>query len=162
LSGYRLTPRALKDLDQIADYTLAQWGEHQMEKYLSNLATRFQWLSQNPGVGRLRDEVGQGYRSYRQGSHLIFYIVENDVVAIIGVTWFHGYRRLFPIDRLNLADMPMTGAGKFGANVSDWTKPRKALSPPLAATRSAAAALGPVIVRPSRGEAPLSLPSAVG
>ena len=85
MTGYRLTPRALKDLDQIADYTLAQWGERQTEKYLSEMATRFRWLSQNPGAGRLRDEIDHGYRSYRQGSHLIFYIVENDVVAIIGV-----------------------------------------------------------------------------
>ena len=33
----------------------------------------------------MRDDVGQGYRSYRQGSHLIFYIVENGVLAIIGI-----------------------------------------------------------------------------
>lgn len=85
MSGFRLTPRALKDLDQIADYTLARWGERQTEKYLSDMATRFRWLSQNTGAGRVRDDVGQGFRSYRQGSHQIFYIIENDVVAIIGI-----------------------------------------------------------------------------
>jgi toxin ParE1/3/4 len=85
LSRYRLTPRALKDLDQIADYTLAQWGERQTAKYLSDMAARFEWLSDNPGAGRIRDEIGEGYRSFRQGSHLIFYIVESEVVAIIGI-----------------------------------------------------------------------------
>ena len=85
MSEYRLTPRALKDLDQIADYSLARWGERQTEKYLSEMSARFRWLSQNHEAGRIRDEVGEGYRSYRQGSHLIFYIVKSDVLAIIGI-----------------------------------------------------------------------------
>lgn len=85
MRSYRLTPRALKDLDQIADFTLAMWGERQTEKYLSDMSKRFDWLGKNPGAGRLRDEIGEGYRSFRQGSHLIFYIVDGDIVAIIGI-----------------------------------------------------------------------------
>lgn len=85
MSGYRLTPRALRDIDQIADYTLIQWGEGQARNYLEALAKRFEWLGENPSAGRIRDEISQGYRSYREGSHLIFYIVEQHVVAIIGV-----------------------------------------------------------------------------
>jgi toxin ParE1/3/4 len=85
LSSYRLTPRALRDLDQIADYTLAQWGDRQVEIYLNALAKRFEWLAKNPNAGRTRDDIAQGYRCYREGSHLLFYIVERDVVAIIGV-----------------------------------------------------------------------------
>jgi len=85
LSTFRLTPRALRDLDHIADYTLAQWGEEQAEIYLNALANRFDWLAKNPSAGRTRDEIGPNYRSYRQGSHLIFYILERGVVAIIGI-----------------------------------------------------------------------------
>lgn len=85
VSGYRLTPHALKDLDEIADYSLANWGERQTEFYLSNLERRFEWLGKHPQAGRPRDDIGAGYCSYRQGSHLIFYIVENSTVAIIGV-----------------------------------------------------------------------------
>ena len=84
MRSYRLTTRALKDLDQIADFTLAMWGERQTERYLSDMAKRFDWLCKNRGTGRLRDEIGEGYRSYRQGSHLIVYIVDGDIVAIIG------------------------------------------------------------------------------
>ena len=82
---YRLTPRALKDLDQTADFTLATWGERQAEKYLSDLEKRFDWLSEKPSAGRLRDEIGDGYPSYRQSSHLIFSIIDGDIVAIIGL-----------------------------------------------------------------------------
>ena len=70
--------------DEIADYTLSRWGERQVEIYLSKLAKRFAWRSKNPNVGRIRDDIGKDYRSYRQGSHLIFYTVEDGVVAIIG------------------------------------------------------------------------------
>lgn len=85
MRGYRLTPRALTDLDQIADFTLAQWGERQAEKYLFDMGKRFAWLGRNPDAGRHRDEVGAGYRAYRQGSHLIFYIIDGDIVAVIGI-----------------------------------------------------------------------------
>ncbi len=82
---FRVTPRALKDLDDIADYTISRWGARQAETYLAALDERFAWLAENPGAGMMRAEIGEGYRSYRQGSHQIFYLFENDVVAIIGI-----------------------------------------------------------------------------
>jgi plasmid stabilization system protein ParE len=50
-------------LDQIADYTLAQWGDRQVEIYLNALAKRFEWLAKNPIAGLARDDIAQGYRS---------------------------------------------------------------------------------------------------
>jgi plasmid stabilization system protein ParE len=77
----------LKDLDPIADVSLATWGERHAEKYLSDMAKRFEWLGKNPCAGRMRDETGEGYLSYRQGSHLIFDSVDGDIVAIIGIPY---------------------------------------------------------------------------
>lgn len=85
MKSYRLTPRALKGFDQIAGFSLATWVERQTEKYLSDMAKRFEWPGKNPGAGRLREEIGEGYPSYRQGSHLLFDIVDGDIVAIIGI-----------------------------------------------------------------------------
>ncbi len=82
---FLVTPRALADLDAIADYTLATWGERQTKKYLSELEDRFGYLAVHPRVGRLRNEIGEGFRSYPQGSHVIFYLVAPDHIAIIGV-----------------------------------------------------------------------------
>ena len=81
----RLTPRALKDLDTIADYTLATWGERQTEEYLAELQQRFEWLAQHPDAGRLRAEIRDGFHSYPQGAHVIFYMVEPDHIAVIGI-----------------------------------------------------------------------------
>ncbi|MGD9814261.1 MAG: type II toxin-antitoxin system RelE/ParE family toxin [Hyphomonadaceae bacterium] len=70
---FRVTARAQADLDDIADYSLRTWGRAQAARYLQALEARFQWLADNPQLGRARDEVAQGYRSFRQGSHIVFY-----------------------------------------------------------------------------------------
>lgn len=85
MSRYRLTPRALKDLDAIADHTLTTWGEFQAEKYLAEIEKCFERLGAHTELGRARNDIGEGYRSYRQGAHLVFYIVDGELVTIIGI-----------------------------------------------------------------------------
>ena len=82
---YRITPRAAADLDAIADYTIEKWGVEQLESYLNALASRFEWLASNPLLGRERNDVHKGYRSYPEGSHVVFYIAQGDSIAIIGI-----------------------------------------------------------------------------
>ena len=86
MSGtFRLTPRALADLEAIADYTIRTWGRDRMENYLRSMNDRFDWLAGNPLAGRERNDVHPGYRSYPQGSHVIFYMVSDGHVDIIGI-----------------------------------------------------------------------------
>ena len=82
---FRLTPRAAADLDEIADYTILEWGPAQMEDYLRTLNKRFEWLARNPFAGRERNDVRPGYRSFPEGSHVIFYILNDESVDIIGI-----------------------------------------------------------------------------
>jgi toxin ParE1/3/4 len=82
---FRLTPRAVADLDAIADYTIETWGLAQLETYLMGFNNRFQWLADNPLAGRERNDVHPGYRSCPEGSHIIFYIINDDWVDIIGI-----------------------------------------------------------------------------
>ena len=84
-TAYGLTPRAAADIDLIADYTIETWGLAQLETYLQGLYNRFEWLADNPFAGRERNDVHPGYRSYPEGRHLIFYIVNEDYVDIIGI-----------------------------------------------------------------------------
>ncbi|MEM6832949.1 MAG: type II toxin-antitoxin system RelE/ParE family toxin [Sphingomonadales bacterium] len=85
MAEYRLTPRAHKDLRAIAAYTLKIWGRNQVQTYLQRIADRMQWLADNPRRARSREDVGDGYRCFREGQHLIFFIVKDDHIAIIGV-----------------------------------------------------------------------------
>ena len=82
---FRLTPRALADVEAIAAYTLEQWGARQMADYLLALNRRFEWLAENPSAGRARNDVHPGYRSFPEQSHVIFYVVSEEHVDIIGV-----------------------------------------------------------------------------
>ena len=83
--GYRLTPRALADLDAIADFTIEKWGIEQLETYLGTLLERLVCLAENPLLGRDRNEIQPGYRSIPVGSHVVFYVIDGDFINIIGI-----------------------------------------------------------------------------
>jgi toxin ParE1/3/4 len=81
----RITPRAMQDLRAIARYSLRTWGSLQRERYLRAIDRRFSWLAENPGLGRPRADIKAGYHRDPQGVHLIFYLVREDGIDIIGV-----------------------------------------------------------------------------
>ena len=86
MSGsFRVTPRAASDLREIARYTLRTWGREQRDAYLRDLDKRFSWLAANPMLGKPRGDIKEGYRSYAQGSHVIYYLVRETCIDIIGV-----------------------------------------------------------------------------
>lgn len=61
------------------------WGSDQLGPYLRALNARFEWLAEQPLAGRERDDVHPGYRSFPEGSHVIFYLVVDDGIDIIGI-----------------------------------------------------------------------------
>jgi toxin ParE1/3/4 len=84
VAEFKLTPRALKDLDAIAEYSLDKWGAERTREYIDMLVRRMQWLAENPDLGRERKNIAAGYLSFIQGRHIVFYIVEEDSISIIG------------------------------------------------------------------------------
>lgn len=83
--NWRITPRARDDLIDIACYTELKWGKRQRNKYLKDLEARFAWLAENPLLGKHRPEIAEGYYCYPEGRHLIFYVIQKDAIAIIGI-----------------------------------------------------------------------------
>jgi len=73
MAFYLLSESAQQDILSIRDYTLKQWGKTQTGKYLSLLQKRLEWLADNPALGKKRDEVKEGYNSFPEGRHIIFY-----------------------------------------------------------------------------------------
>ena len=84
-SRFRLTPRAAADLEAIASYSIDKWGTARMAEYLRSMNSRFEWLAENPLAGRERSDVHPGYRSFPEGSHIIFYILSDENIDIIGI-----------------------------------------------------------------------------
>lgn len=84
-SKFRLTRRAAADLDAIADYTIERRGPTQMEVHLESMNARFEWLVGNPFTGRERNDLHPGYRCFPEGNHVIYYVVSDESVEVIGI-----------------------------------------------------------------------------
>ena len=90
MSEYILSPEAIVDLQDIYDFTLDEWGEAQAEKYLNEIYSVFDRLTQHPNIGRLRAELSDGLRSTPVGAHVIYFMPWQDHLAIVRV--LHGAR----------------------------------------------------------------------
>lgn len=84
-SRVRVTPRALEDLRNINRYTLQKWGRAQRDLYLRAIDRRFLWLADRPMHGRHRPDIAEGYHCFRHAAHLIFYLIREGGIDIIGI-----------------------------------------------------------------------------
>lgn len=84
-SSYRIRQLAAENLEQIWLYTFQQWGAEQADQYLRALFDRFDLLAEYPKLGKARDDIKPGYFCFPEGRHLVFYIVTNNGIEIIGV-----------------------------------------------------------------------------
>jgi len=82
---YRLRERARNDLEEIWRYTYHIWGLKQADTYLNSIIDRCEWLAENPLLGKRRDDLRRGYRCFPEGSHMIYYVVDAQVVNVIGI-----------------------------------------------------------------------------
>ncbi len=86
---YRLTRRARRDLLHIWNY-IAQDNESAADRFIDLMIHHFQLLGRNPHIGRHRNELRAGYRSFPVGQYLVFYRVLEPGVQIMHV--MHGKR----------------------------------------------------------------------
>ncbi|MFT4028633.1 MAG: type II toxin-antitoxin system RelE/ParE family toxin [Protaetiibacter sp.] len=96
MSTAHLTPAAQRDLSSIWDFTQERWGVRQAETCLSELWAAIERVAGDPERGRRCDEIRDGYRRYAIGSHLIFYLVNDQRVAVIRIP----HQRMDPIAHL--------------------------------------------------------------
>jgi len=94
--GYRLTARARRDVVLIWAH-IADDSEAAADRFVDLLTQHFRLLGENPLIGRRRDELRDGYRSFPVGEYLILYRVGSPGVLIMHV--LHGRRNLDEIFR---------------------------------------------------------------
>ncbi|WP_326980907.1 type II toxin-antitoxin system RelE/ParE family toxin [Chryseobacterium sp. MYb264] len=87
---YILSEIADKDLEDIFDYTLAEFGLDQAERYLLEFEKSFQNLLLNPQLGKKRDEIKKGLYSLPKDNHIIFYRILQNNIKIVRI--LHGSR----------------------------------------------------------------------
>lgn len=83
--NFKLTLEAKLHLKKIAKYTKEKWGSKQRDKYLAELDHCYHSLSHRPYTGKDRSDINPGYRSKVQGSHVIFYTINELSIEIIGI-----------------------------------------------------------------------------
>lgn len=93
MSGYVVSPEAMKDLQEIGEY-IAQDNFDTAINFLKQLENRCQDTATNPGAGRRRDEITPGLRSVTHGSYVIFYRVAPSKAGVEIVRVLHGARDL--------------------------------------------------------------------
>ncbi len=86
---YRLTDRAERDLEEVVDYTVQEWGASQANAYLGGLESRVQLLAENPDLGVARDAISQGLLSFPYESHILYYRKHASGIVIIRVLHQH-------------------------------------------------------------------------
>ena len=88
----RLAAAAQTDLIEIWSGIAEYRSNNAADQIIDRLAETYETLSQFPEMGRRRDELFPGYRSFVISPYLIFYQILPDEIQIIRV--LHGKRNL--------------------------------------------------------------------
>jgi toxin ParE1/3/4 len=81
----KILPEAKVHIRGILKFTQQRWGEDQRLAYKKKLHDAFALILTNPFIGKKRDEIRQGYRSFCAGKHYIFYTVYDDRIEIVAL-----------------------------------------------------------------------------
>ena len=86
MGEYILSKRALRDLEEIGDYTVTKWSEDQAEIYVRMMLQECRHLADRPLIGRAYDLYRPGIRGYPCGKHVIFYrVLSQSKVRIVRI-----------------------------------------------------------------------------
>ena len=82
--GYRLSPLAEADLEEIWLYTFRTWSVEQADSCHGSIVAAFEGLAAGRKKGRPVD-IREGYFKYVVGSHLVFYRLGGAGVEVIRI-----------------------------------------------------------------------------
>jgi toxin ParE1/3/4 len=86
MPDYRLSPKAIADLEDIYAQGLEQFGPAQAERHLHELHGRFQLLSEFPGIaGRPLKGFSPPVHRFPFGAHIILFKHDDAGVVIVRV-----------------------------------------------------------------------------
>lgn len=85
MEEYKLLPEAEKDLENIWQYTVKEWGTDQAIQYIDDIDRAFLLLAHTPLMCRERTEFTPPVRIHHHKKHLIVYLIEVTYITIIRV-----------------------------------------------------------------------------
>lgn len=85
MKKYQLTRDAQADLVSIRQFTRKRWGATQAQKYLTDLRMSVKRLAENPDLGVLSPDIGDGVLRFPCNRHVIYYFYEGGELIVFGV-----------------------------------------------------------------------------
>ena len=86
IKKYRISEKAISDLEKIWLYTLNKWSGEQADRYHNLIIDEIEFIVDNFDFCRKMDYVRMGYRMSKVKSHLIFYKkTEDNIIEIIRI-----------------------------------------------------------------------------
>ena len=84
---YTFSKRADKEISKILEYSYREFGLglDQAEKYKTGLENCFQLLGDDPGMGRICNDIRNEYFRHEHESHIIFYRQRSDDIFITAI-----------------------------------------------------------------------------
>lgn len=84
---YTFSKRADKEISKILEYSYREFGLglDQAEKYKTGLENCFQLLADDPGMGRICNDIRNEYFRHEHESHIIFYRQRSDDIFITAI-----------------------------------------------------------------------------
>ena len=84
--NYRISEKAIEDLDDIWIYTFKNWSVEQGNRYYNLIINEIEFIADNFMSGKSMDHIKTGYRASRVKSQMIFFRrAEDDKVEVIRV-----------------------------------------------------------------------------
>ena len=83
---YRISEKAVKDLEIIWEYTYENWSVNQADRYYKLIISEIEFIATYNTCGKSMDHIKEGYRATIVKSHLIFYRIHTDnIIEIIRI-----------------------------------------------------------------------------
>ena len=80
---YRISEKALQDLEDIWLYTFETWYREQADRYYHLMVSEIEYIAKHFESGESKGHIKQGYKASKVKSHLIFYRKGEDQVTEI-------------------------------------------------------------------------------
>lgn len=83
MARYNFTEHAAADLRNIIRHTRQTWGLKQARRYRQELELSLKRLAELPSMGRQREEIAPGVRSFRVAEHIAFFTPRKGGITIL-------------------------------------------------------------------------------
>lgn len=86
MANYRISKKAIIDLEKIWLYTYKKWSIEQADRYHNLIINEIEFISRNHNLSRKIDYIRQNYRVSKVKSHLVFFrLAEDGVTEIVRI-----------------------------------------------------------------------------